>query len=92
MEENGFFTKHQHGFRKGRSCATQLIEVMEQWTEYLDKTNSIDVVYLDFQKAFDTATQANMGVQSGLLLFGKTCIFFYLYDNASCIFSIYVLL
>ena len=67
MEENGFFTKHQHGFRKGRSCATQLIEVMEQWTEYLDKTNSIDVVYLDFQKAFDTATQANMGVQSGQL-------------------------
>jgi hypothetical protein len=26
MEENGFFTKHQHVFRKGRSCATQLIE------------------------------------------------------------------
>ena len=37
MEENGFFTKHQHGFRKGRSCATHLIEVMEQWTEDLDK-------------------------------------------------------
>jgi hypothetical protein len=34
MEENGFFTKHQHGFRKGHSCATQLIEVMEQWTEF----------------------------------------------------------
>jgi hypothetical protein len=54
MEENGFFTKHQHGFRKGRSCATQLIEVMEKWTEDLDKKNSIDVIYLDFQKAFDT--------------------------------------
>ena len=37
MEENGFFTKHQHVFRKGRSCATQLIEEMEQWTEDLDK-------------------------------------------------------
>ena len=54
MEVNGFFTKHQHGFRKGHSCATQLIEVMEQWTEDLDKKNSIDVIYLDFQKAFDT--------------------------------------
>jgi hypothetical protein len=31
MEENCFFTKHQHGFRKGHSCATQLIEVMEQY-------------------------------------------------------------
>jgi hypothetical protein len=48
MEENGFFTKHQHGFRKGRSCATQLIEVMEQWTEDLDKKNSIDVIFADF--------------------------------------------
>ena len=67
MKKNGFITKHQHGFRKVRSCATQLIEVMEQWTEYLDKKNSIDVIYLDFQKAFDTATQANMGVQSGQL-------------------------
>ena len=30
------------------------LEVMEQWTEDLDKKNSIDVIYLDFQKAFDT--------------------------------------
>ena len=27
MEENGLFTKHQHGFRKGYSCVTQLIDV-----------------------------------------------------------------
>ena len=51
MEENNFFTVHQHGFRKGRLCATQLIEVVEKWTEELDNNNSI---YLDFQKAFDT--------------------------------------
>ena len=54
MEDNEFFTAHQHGFRKGRSCATQLIEVLEEWTDNLDKHNSIDAIYLDFQKAFDT--------------------------------------
>ena len=54
MEENGLFTNHQHGFRKGRSCVTQLIEVMEKWTEDLDQKKPIDVIYLDFQKAFDT--------------------------------------
>ena len=53
MEENGLFTKHQHGFRKGYSCVTQLIDVCEKWTEELDNKNSIDVIYLDFQKAFD---------------------------------------
>ena len=54
MEANRLFTKHQHGFRKGYSCVTQLIEVLEQWTEELDKHNCIDTIYLDFQKAFDT--------------------------------------
>ena len=54
MEENGLFNKHQHGFRKGYSCVTQLIDVYENWTEELDNKNSIYVIYLDFKKAFDT--------------------------------------
>jgi hypothetical protein len=54
MEENKFFTVHQHGFRKGRSCVTQLIKVVEKWTEELDNHNSIDTIYLDFHKSFDT--------------------------------------
>ena len=54
MESNQLFTNGQHGFRKGRSCITQLIEVMEDWTEHLDNHNSVDAIYLDFQKAFDT--------------------------------------
>ena len=48
------FTKHQHGFRKGHSCVTQLIEVIEDWTNELDQHNKVDAIYLDFQKAFDT--------------------------------------
>jgi hypothetical protein len=55
MESNQLFTNDQHGFRKGRSCITQLIEVMEDWTEHLDNHNSVDAIYLDFQKAFDSA-------------------------------------
>ncbi len=54
MEENNLFTIHQHGFRKGHSCVTQLIEVLDQWTEALDQSESIDVIFLDFKKAFDT--------------------------------------
>jgi hypothetical protein len=29
---------------------------MEDWTEHLDNHNSVDAIYLDFQKAFDTVT------------------------------------
>ena len=54
MATNNLFTTHQHGFRKGRSCVTQLIEVMEDWTNELDNHSSIDAIFFDFQKAFDT--------------------------------------
>lgn len=54
MEQNKLFSIHQHGFRKGHSCVTQLIEVLDQWTEYLDHSENVDTVFLDFKKAFDT--------------------------------------
>ena len=33
---------------------TQLLESIEKWTEFLDQGYSVDVIYLDFQKAFDS--------------------------------------
>ena len=43
----------QHGFAKGRSCVTNLLETFEQWTQILDDGGCIDVIYMDFMKAFD---------------------------------------
>ena len=48
---NNLFSDHQHGFRPGRSCIPQLLEVCDKWTEDLDNKHSVDVIYLDFQKA-----------------------------------------
>lgn len=45
---------HQHGFRKGRSCMTQMMEVVETWTDMLEQNIPIDCVYFDFKKAFDS--------------------------------------
>ena len=54
MENNDLITNHQHGFIKTKSCVTQLLESIEKWTELSDQGYSVDVIYLDFQKAFDS--------------------------------------
>jgi len=38
----------------GRSCLTNLLETLESWTRILDNGFGIDVIYLDYRKAFDT--------------------------------------
>ena len=47
-------SEHQHGFVHGRSCALQLLTVLNQWTEMLDNGKPVDVMYMDFAKAFDS--------------------------------------
>ena len=43
----------QHRFRSLRSCLTQLLEHHNKILEELEKSNNVDVIYLDFAKAFD---------------------------------------
>ena len=50
----------QHGFRQSRSCLTNLIETIEQWTEILDEGDGVDVAYLDFKKAFDLVSHEHL--------------------------------
>ena len=53
LEENGLVSDRQHGFVWGRSCLTNLIEFFEEVTKVIDKGRAVDVVYMDFSKAFD---------------------------------------
>ena len=43
----------QHGFRQKRSCETQLIQLVEDLGRQLVQGNQVDLVLLDFSKAFD---------------------------------------
>ena len=54
-----FLIKHklinpsQHGFLKARSCLTIFLCFFEEITKWVDEGSPVDVIYLDFQKAFD---------------------------------------
>ena len=53
MEEHDLFNPSQHGFRRGRSCLSQLIDHCDRITAAMEKGLGVDVIYLDFAKAFD---------------------------------------
>ena len=43
----------QHGFMSSKSCQTNLLDYLEVLTKLIDSGQNIDVIYLDFAKAFD---------------------------------------
>jgi hypothetical protein len=53
LNANNFFSDYQHGFMHGRSCASNLLAVLDAWTDAIDQGMPIDVIYLDLAKAFD---------------------------------------
>ncbi|RMC03653.1 hypothetical protein DUI87_19830 [Hirundo rustica rustica] len=50
----------QHRFRRGRSCLTNLTSFYDQVTHLVDAGRAVDVVYLDFSKAFDTVSHSTL--------------------------------
>ena len=50
----------QHGFQKGRSCVTQLLEAFYDIGGALDRGIETDIIYLDFAKAFDSVCPAKL--------------------------------
>ena len=53
LQEEGLFADAQHGFRPGRSCATQLLLAIEEWSSSVERGDPVDVIYLDLAKAFN---------------------------------------
>jgi len=54
VKDNQGIRPSQHGFMKGTSCLTNLISFYDQVTHLVDEGKAMDVIYLDFSKAFDT--------------------------------------
>ena len=55
MECHQLFNSNQHGFRGGQSCLSQHLNHFDKVPRLLEHGKPVNVVYLDFAKAFDKA-------------------------------------
>ena len=53
VDHYNILTDCQHGFRRRRSCKTQLVTLVQDLDLAMDKRTQTDMVVLDFSKAFD---------------------------------------
>lgn len=51
---NNLISVYQHGFIKNRFSCTQLIDSLDEWTKALNDKKQVDVIHIDFVKAFDS--------------------------------------
>ena len=53
LERKNLINSSQHGFMRGRSCTSNLLSFLERITLAVDDGEPVDIIFLDFAKAFD---------------------------------------
>jgi len=51
----------QHGFRKERSSSSNLLTFLDKVTGSIDAGDNVDVIFMDFAKAFDKVPRVRLG-------------------------------
>lgn len=60
FDQQNILCDNQHGFRKRRSCESQLIITIDRIAKYLSNGTQIDIILLDFEKAFDKVPHSRL--------------------------------
>ena len=58
LKDNALVGPSQHGFSRGKSCLTDLISFYDKVTHLVDQGMPVNVIFLDFSKAFDTVSHS----------------------------------
>ena len=53
LSHRGYLNNTQHDFRSGRSCLSALLDVYDNIMHMITNKSTVDMIYLDFSKAFD---------------------------------------
>lgn len=79
LDDNNILFANQHGFWKTHSCETQLILAVEDLAMNLDHGGQMDMIILDFSKAFDKVPHQHLisklqfyGIQGSTLAWIKS--------------------
>ena len=74
LEQHKILSDQQHGFRKRRSCESQLVLTVQDLATSLEVGEQIDAILLEFSKAFDKVPHqrlaqklSNYGIRGTLL-------------------------
>jgi len=57
---NNILHPAQHGFTRGRSTCTNLLESLNDWTLYFQDKHQVAIAYIDFSKAFDVVSHKKL--------------------------------
>ncbi|TRZ08523.1 hypothetical protein HGM15179_018580 [Zosterops borbonicus] len=60
LKDNTFIGHSQHGFIRGKSCLSNLISSNDKVTHLVDQGKPVDVIFLNFSKAFDIVSNSNL--------------------------------
>ena len=52
--------KHQHAFIQRHSTVTNLLECTYDWAVFMQDRESVDVIYVDFSRAFDSVVHRKL--------------------------------
>ena len=60
LEENKLLSALQYGFWSNKSTCAQLLKCTNDWTKIIEVKIPVDIIYLDFAKAFDTVSHKKL--------------------------------
>jgi Reverse transcriptase (RNA-dependent DNA polymerase) len=74
LHKNDSLSQAQHGFRSKHSCETQLVALVQEMAEVLDRGGELDAAFLDMKKAFDKVPHSRLIQKVGALIEDKAVV------------------
>ena len=75
LNANILISANQHGFTPNKSTLTQLVECVHDWASAVESRSPVYIIYIDFKKAFDSASHTKLLYKLDRLDFSNKLIF-----------------